>query len=217
MKCIYCKHNKLYTLSTTQVKCAKCKRKFSIKKIIQNQNIIQCFINNLTITQTKDKLNLNYQTIKNVYEKIRVDISIYLEKQYEQSKVLAYEEYVYIEKSKKNKKENIFDAKNFMCFEYNNKIFTLLMPSLSRYKEQFLNDGASDIYYKEFSKFLMFNKISKNKKEQTLIHQFLYYFEQEILKYKGVSDKNFFYYLKEIEFKFNFTKDEQEKILLKML
>jgi len=215
MKCIYCKHNKLYTLSTNQVKCAKCKRKFSIKKIIQNQNIIQCFINNLTITQTKDKLNLNYQTIKNVYEKIRVDISIYLEKQYEQSKVLAYEEYVYIEKSKKNKKENIFDAKNFMCFEYNNKIFTLLMPSLSRYKEQFLNDGASDIYYKEFSKFLMFNKISKNKKEQTLIHQFLYYFEQEILKYKGVSDKNFFYYLKEIEFKFNFTKDEQEKILLK--
>jgi transposase-like protein len=59
----------------------------------------------------------------------------------------------------------------------------------------------------------MFNKISKNKKEQTLIHRFLYYFENEILKYKGVSDENFFYYLKEIEFKFNFTKDEQREIL----
>ena len=214
MKCIYCKHNKLYNITKTQVKCASCKRKFSIKKILQNENIINYFINNLTINQCANKLNLNYITVKNTYEKIRKNISIYLENNYNSSKVNAYEEYVYMPKSSKNKKENIFNAKNFMCFEYENKIFTLLMPSLLRYKEQFLDDGATEIYYKEFSKFLMFNKISKNKKEQTLIHQFLYYFEDEILKYKGISDDKFFYYLKEIEFKFNYSKDEQEKILL---
>jgi len=213
MKCIYCKHNKLYIITSTQVKCANCKRKFSTKKIKQQKDIVECFCNNLTINQASKKLNLHYITIKKQYENIRNNISVYLENIYNNTKVTAYEEYIYIEKSKKHLKQNIFDAKNFICFEYDNKVFNLLMPSLNRYKEQFINDGAEEIYYKEFSKFLMFNKISKNKKEQTLIHRFLYYFENEILKYKGVSDENFFYYLKEIEFKFNFTKDEQKNIL----
>ena len=67
------------------------------------------------------------------------------------------------------------------------------MPSLTRYKEQFINDNAQEAYYKEFSKFLRFNKISKIKKEQTLIHRFWYYFENEILKYKGIKDDNLDY------------------------
>ena len=32
-------------------------------------------------------------------------------------------------------------------------------------------------------------------------------------KYKGVEEDNFYYYLKESEFKFNYTKDEQIEIL----
>jgi transposase-like protein len=214
MKCIYCHHNKLYTLKTKQLKCAKCNKKFSINKIIQKENIINLFIQNLTINQTKNNLKLNYLTVKNQYDIIRKKISLYLENQYKKDMVCAYEEYIYIEKSKKIIKENLFDAISFICFEYDNKIFSLLMPSLYKYKNQFINNGIDDIYFKELSKFLIFNKISKNKKEQTLIHQFLYYFEQEILKYKGVKASNFFYYLKEIEFKFNYSKDKQKKILL---
>jgi transposase-like protein len=213
MKCIYCNYFKLYTISTTQVKCASCKRKFSTKKIFQNKNIINSFIDNTTINQCSKKLKLNYETIKNTYEKIRKNIAIYLEENYNHNNVVAYEEYIYIEKSKKHQKKHIFDAKTFICFEYENKVFCLLMPSLQKYKNQFLSDGADEIYYKELSKFLMFNKISKNKKEQTLIHRFLFYFEEEILKYKGISNKNFFYYLKEIEFKFNYNKNNQEEIL----
>ena len=214
MKCIYCNFDKLYTLKTMQVKCANCKRKFSIKKLNQKNKITKYFIDGHTVNQTKKLLNLNYETVKNQYESIRKDISLFLENNYIQDKVCAYEEYIYIEKSKRNIKENIFDAKSIISFEYDNKVFNLLMPSLSKYKEQFLQDDAQDIYHKEFSKFLRFNKISKIKKEQTLIHQFWYYFEEEILKYKGISDSNFFYYLKEIEFKFNYSKKEQKEILV---
>ena len=213
MKCIHCGHHKLYTISLTQVKCTSCTRKFSIKKILQDKNIIECFIGNITINKCSKILSLNYETVKNTYERIRKTISIHLEENYNQKNVVAYEEYIYIEKSKKNQKIYIFDAKTFICFEYQNKVFCLLMPSLQKYKNQFLSDGADDIYYKKLSRFLMFNKISKNKKEQTLIHRFLYNFEQEILKYKGISNENFFYYLKEIEFKFNYSKNEQEEIL----
>jgi hypothetical protein len=160
---------------------------------------------------------MHYITIQKVYNKIRQNISIYLEKQYDQNKVVAYEEYLYIEKTKLQNKSNIFEAKNFITFEYNSKVFSLLMPSLSRYKEKFLDDDLDEIYYKEFSKFMMFNKISKLKREQTLIHQFWYFFEEKILKYKGIKDENFFYYLKEYEFKFNYTIQDQYKILISIV
>ncbi len=87
------------------------------------------------------------------------------------------------------------------------------MPNLNRYKSQFLDDGAGEAYFKEFSKFMMFNKISKTKKRENLITKFWLFFEESMLKYKGVSDENFFYYLKEIEFKFNYEMNEQREIL----
>ncbi len=213
MNCIFCNNNKLYVLKTNQLKCSKCKKKFSKKKLKQKEQIIDCFCSNITINQSKVKLNLNYLTIKKHYDNFRKNISLYLENLYNQENISAYEEYIYIEKSKKHKEENIFEAKSFICFEYERKVFNLLMPSLSMYKEEYRNKGFSDISYKEFSNFLRFNKLSKKSKNQTLIQRFLYYFEDEILKYKGIREENFFYYLKEIEFKFNFTVEEQKKIL----
>ena len=91
------------------------------------------------------------------------------------------------------------------------------MSNLSRYKNEFLDAGAGDAYFKEFSKFMMLNKISKTQKRENLITKFWNFFELSILKYKGVSDENFFYYLKEIEFKFNYTKEEQLQILKNLL
>ncbi len=217
MNCIYCNHTKLYLLNNSSYKCSKCKKKFSIKKQKQKELIINCFCENLTVNQTKERLQINYITAKKHYDIIRKTISLYLENNYIQEKVTAYEEYVYIEKSKRNIKQNIFDAHNFLTFEYNNKIYNLLMPSLQRYKEQFLNDGLEDVYFKEFSKFIRYNKISKIKQSQTLIQQFWDYFEYEILKYKGINKENFFYYLKEIEFKFNYTNKEQKQILIDII
>jgi len=88
------------------------------------------------------------------------------------------------------------------------------MPNLHRYKNQFLDDGLEDIYFKEFSKFMMFNKIAKTNKRENTITRFWYFFEDWIVKYKGVNSENFFFYLKECEFKFNYPKDEAKEILL---
>ena len=57
------------------------------------------------------------------------------------------------------------------------------------------------------------NKISKLEKKETIIQKFWEFFELSILKYKGVKEENFFYYLKEIEFKFNYKVEEQKEIL----
>ena len=103
-----------------------------------------------------------------------------------------------------------------MTFNYEDKVYNLLMPRLHRYKNQFLDDGIEETYFKEFSRFMMLNKISKIQKKENIIASFWIFFEESIVKYKGINKENFFYYLKEIEFKFNYTKIEQLSILEKI-
>ncbi|WP_455757261.1 transposase [Sulfurimonas sp.] len=217
MKCIYCGNEKLYLLKSAQFKCSKCKKKFSAKKIKTDLELIECFCEDLTANEASKKLSINYVTAKKRYELFRQLIANFLEEEYKNKEVIEYDEYIYLEKSKKKVKENIFDAQNFLTFHYENKIYNLLMPNLNRYKGQFLDDGSDEIYFKEFSKFMMFNKISKTKKRENLITQFWLFFEDAILKYKGISEENFFYYLKEIEFKFNYSKKKQTDILKKLM
>ncbi|WP_294964255.1 transposase [Sulfurimonas sp.] len=190
-----------------------CKKKFSISKIQRDFEIIECFCKNLTGNQTKDKLHINHLTVKVRFEFFRKVIANFLEEKYQGKDVLEYDEYIYLSKSKKKVKKNIFDAKNFLTFNYENKVYNLLMPDLNRYKDEFLDSGAEEAHFKEFSKFMMLNKISKTQKRENIITMFWNFFEDSILKYKGINHENFFYYLKEIEFKFNYTYEEQVHIL----
>lgn len=216
MKCIYCHHPKLYTLKTGQLKCSKCGKKFSPKKLKRDASIIDSFCNNLSAREASIRLSLNYITVKGRYDDFRKLIATFAQNQYLGKEVIEYDEYLYLEKSKKKIEENIFDSQNFLTFHYEDKIFNLPMPDLHKYKNEFLQDGAQKSYFKELSKFMMFNKIAKIQNVDNLITKFWIFFEKSILRYKGIKPENFFYYLKEIEFKFNYTKEEQKEILTKL-
>ncbi len=101
MNCIFCNNKKLYHLKTGQVKCASCKKKFSLKKIEKDLSIINAFCQNKTANQASIDLNINYITVKNRYEILRNEIALYLEEQYQGKNVLQYDEYIYLEQSKK--------------------------------------------------------------------------------------------------------------------
>ncbi len=218
MNCPYCNHTNTYRLNTGQEKCAKCKKKFSPKKIYKNIIFAENFCNNKTAKECSKELGFNYITVKKTYELFRSLISKYQEDEFNRYQSQEYDEYVYLPKSKKKIKENIFDAQNFLTFSYNeDQIYNLLMPNLNKYKSQFLDDGLEDVYFKEFSKFMMFNKIAKTNKKDNSITRFWNYFEDEILKYKGIDNENFFFYLKEFEFKFNHKKSEAKEILLHLI
>ncbi|NOR57642.1 MAG: transposase [Sulfurimonas sp.] len=213
MNCIYCNNKKLYELKSGQLKCSDCKKKFSVRKVQRDFELIECFTQNLTANQTANEFAMNYLTVKTRFELFRGVIANYLEEEYQDKDILEYDEYIYLSKSKKKVKENIFDAQNFLTFHYGDMIYNMLMPNLKRYKNEFLDSGAQEAHFKEFSKFMMLNKISKTQKRENLITKFWIFFEEKILKYKGVRDENFFYYLKEIEFKFNYSQEEQVQIL----
>lgn len=214
MKCPYCNHSVTYKLKTGQEKCSRCARKFSALKILLEKKTINDFCEDKNIYETAKNLDVHYITIQKRFLKYRKYLVSYLEEQYTHYESKEYDEYVYLPKSKKKIKENIFDAQNFLTFCYDEtKVYNLLMPNLNRYKQQFKNDNLAEVYFKEFSSFMMFNKIAKIKKIDNTIVKFWIYFEESILQYKGIDKKNFFYYLKECEFKFNYSKKEQIEIL----
>ena len=87
------------------------------------------------------------------------------------------------------------------------------MPSLQKYKHQFLQDNLENVYANEFSKFKRKSHIIKVSKFQNHIEKFWTFFEKSILHYKGISSEAFPMYLKEIEFKFNHSLEQRQEIL----
>jgi len=208
MRCIYCQA-KTYTLSNGYKKCKVCKRKFSPKKLQRKELIKSCFCKNYTINRCSKATNLNYVTILKEYSNIRQQIAIFMEEKFANKKeIIEYNEYIYLPLTKRDKKESIFDGFNFLTYNFDNKIYNILLPNLSRYKPILLQDRADEVYYKELEKFLYSYHIS-NSKNSNLIKEFWQYFEDFMLKFNGINSDNFFYYLKEAEYKFNYDCQNQ--------
>lgn len=212
--CIYCS-SPLYLLGGGNVKCSVCKKKYSPIRIEKIKTLIQLFCEGENALTASKSLNISYVSVLNYYQKFRHLSVEYCEAHYHLHRTddSQYEEYLYIEKSKRRDKTAIFDAHNFLTFGYGNYVYTLLMPSLGMFKQQFVEDKLEEVYSKEFSKFMRTSKIIKISEHDNAITKFWHYFEQFITSFKGVSNDQFPYYLKEAEFKFNTPPNERSKIL----
>ncbi len=102
-----------------------------------------------------------------------------------------------------------------MTFDYDEGlIYSIALPELSRFKDMLLEDEVDEAYYKEFSRYLKWHKLSKLKTKENNIQRFWSFFEEFVARYKGVEPRYFFLYLKEAEFRYNFSKKSQMQILL---
>lgn len=189
------------------VKCSSCAKKYSPLKLQRDFDVVDAFVDSITARECALKLNLSYQIVFNRYEHIRKLLINHSHDYYEykREKLDEFEEYVYICKSKKKNYTNIIESQNFITFAYENKVYNFLLPSLKRFDSK-----VED----EFKKFMLTSHISKLKTIQNTITKFWKFFEEFITPYKGVKSEYFLSYLKEAEFKFNYTKKEQKEILI---
>ena len=74
-----------------------------------------------------------------------------------------------------------------------------MMPTIDCYNIDTENAQGKKLLLK----YLNFNKVAKLSKAQNTITEFWEYFETFILQYKGVSNEQFIFYLKEAEWRFN--------------
>ena len=189
MNCIYCNYYILYKLNNGYYKCAKCKRKFSPKKIERKAKILKAFLNELTPHQASKKYNISYATIVKEYKLIRKIITQICEEEFlKKEEIKEFEEYLYIPKNK-----SILNAQNFLTIDYGGKVYNIMLSSMKNY---------SLYSEEEIKKFLRQSKIIKLQ-NRLIIYQFWEYFENFIKKFRGVNENNFFLYLKEAEFRFN--------------
>lgn len=207
MICKNCKNNSFYQLQNEYIKCKICAKKYSLKKLKTDENIIIGFWENKTALEVSKELNLNYKTIKSRFDELRYKLSRFLEDEYYAmpKDYSEYEEFYYF--SQKQKLQNIkslYEAINIIGFYSNEKVYTLLMPNLKHRRES-KNAG--------FEEYLNWHKVYSQNSYKTKLYDFWKFLEESLKKYNGVSYESFFYYLKECEFKFNYEKNEQLEIL----
>jgi len=213
--CFYC-NCRLYQLKNGMVKCSSCAKKYSLLKLQRDFDVLDSFIGSATAKTCATKLNLSYQVVFNRYEHIRKLLIRHSHDYYEykREKLDEFEEYMYICKSKKKDYTSIIESQNFVTFAYQEKVYNFLLPSLKRFQTKVDSKSLEISSGNEFKKFMLTNRISKLKTIESTITKFWSFFESFITPYKGVKSEYFLSYLKEAEFKFNYTKKEQKEILL---
>ncbi|MDY0116936.1 MAG: hypothetical protein RBR59_05115 [Sulfurimonadaceae bacterium] len=206
--CIYCYHDKLYTLANGYQKCAKCKRKFSPKKIDLEKQIIEAFCASKSAFAFAKEENRSYEKIYKIYNKLRLKIAQESEHNFlkQMDNVHEYEEYIYMPRYKKNDPNALYESHNIMIFDYKGKIYTTLIRIENRYTPQNIDRIA-------LKKIFTSQKIAKTKSYENKITKFIEFFELEIRRFRGVSKEKFFYYLKECEFLFNYDIKQRREIL----
>ena len=197
MSCVYCGHYILYKLKDGNFKCAKCKRKFSPKKLTRKAQILKGFLDELNPNEISKKYNISYASVVKEIKNIRIIMAKICEDEFlMKNEIKEFEEYIYIPN------KNIKNAQNFLTIDFGGKVYNIMLSSLKNY----------DFNEKEINSMLKQSRIIKIY-EKKLIKEFWEYFENFMKKFKGIKEDNFFYYLKEAEFRFNNYKLELKDLI----
>ena len=202
-RCVHCGGQKLYRLSDGRLKCAACRKKLSPRRLERDQKVLECFCRRKSALECAAELGMGYRSVLDRFMEYRRAMAAHMERDFAAKKrTVAYDEYLYLDPSKRRDKRNIFDAHNLLTFHYDGKIYNLLLPDLSRFKPAMVEDGLEGVYYREFERFMRRSRITSSR--DALIERFWDSLEEFFARYRGVNRQNFIYYLKEAEFLFNF-------------
>ena len=79
--CIYCGKYGLYKLKDKRVKCKNCNKKYSIKKLKRDLEILYYFYLEISARRAANELKLNYKTIQSRFMDFRKSINEYSDKE----------------------------------------------------------------------------------------------------------------------------------------
>jgi len=200
MKCLYCAHPYTYTLGDGQRKCSRCKRKFSPRKVEREAKLWQAFLKGSTVRETAKILKMHHLTVQKYFDRFRKHVAALSDSSYQQHAHLVtdYDEYLYLPKSLKIE-TNLDKLQHFITLSYQQRVYNLMMPTVSHYS----TPDTTAQEQKLILKYLTYNKVAKMSEARSTITRFWDYFEDFICRYKGVTQTQFIYYLKEAEWRFN--------------
>lgn len=222
-KCVWCGKRAVVHTARGYVKCEKCGRSKSLKRLRRELEILLCFVEQKPALQAATELRLSYPTVAKVYREVRE--LIFLQCELEGKKLSGEIEIdeSYFGGKRKGTRGRGAQGKSVVLgiLERNGKVYTRVVYTLSA---EYLMDiiarktRKGSVFFtdtfKSYNSLVHYGKHKTVNHSKTLVGKrnhhhingiegFWSYAKHKLYNYRGVSKANFALYLKEMEFRFN--------------
>jgi len=234
-QCVNCGTRKLYKLKDNRVKCSNCNSRFSLSKLSLDIWSLYYFSIESTAHKTSRELRVNYRTVLTRFNDFRRKIAQHQQENFKvlRGEIECDESYFgghrkYLRGRAKSNKVIVLGL-----LERKGKIHTTVVENVtanSLLEEIKSRSEKGSVFYTD--QFKSYKSLKFYRKHLTVDHRktfgkgknninglegFWSYAKERLLKYHGVSKVNFILYLKEIEFRYNYRKQDIFKLLLEII
>ena len=233
-ECPICGSEKLYLLSDKRHKCGTCGLKYSPGKLKIDMKVLHYFSLEIPANKAAKDLGLSYKNVRTKYMGYRNEINLYLVNQFVFNTHISRSDYSHfggtVIQGKTASEKNL--NKVLALCEKSGIIFTAVADNIDADEliEEIKKIGdkgylLSADKFKSFKSLKCFSnhlgdchKVKGGNRRHNASHLegFWSFAKERLLKYHGISRDNFFLYMKEMEFRFNYRKENLYHKLIKI-
>lgn len=150
-KCIFCGKYGLYRLNDKRVKSPNCQRKYSLRKLKNDLEVLKYFTLEISASKVAKILNLSYNTVSQRYRKFREKIVEFLDQEFKKLKGEIEIDEAYFGGQRKGNRGRGAAGKVIVLgiLERNNRIFTTIVPNVK--PENYLEKSKKKLRKEVFS------------------------------------------------------------------
>mgnify|MGYP001611475925 FL=1 len=220
--CIFCNQYGLYKLADKRVKCKRCSKYYSLRKLKRDTLVLYYFYLEISAKKTAKELCLDYETIQSRFMQFRKLIAVYCNNEARKlNGEIEIDESYFGGKRKGNRGRGANNkAIVFGILERKGKVYTKIVENVSKetlMKEIENKTLKGSVFYtdgwKSYNSLEQYgkhniikhdeNKFADNHNHINGIEGFWSYAKERFHKYHGINKTNYPLYLKEMEFRFN--------------
>lgn len=240
--CKECGSTALYKYKDQRVKCKHCEERYFLKTVFLDLWTLYYFSIESTANKTSNELKLNYRTVLTRFNNYRRKILQYQENNFrllsgeiecDESYFGGHRKYL---RGRSKVNLPVRQAGKIIVLgllERKGKIYTTIVENVkasSLLDEIKMKSDKSSVFFTD--KFKSYKSLQFFRKHIQIDHQekfvdgrnhingiegFWSYAKERLLKYHGVSKHNFILYLKELEFRFNYRKQNIFNVLIDLI
>ena len=234
-RCIFCDNTSLYRLDNRYVKCKDCRRKYSLKKLEKDLDVLYHFFLEISARKTSIALGMSYRTVSRRFMEYRYKMADYVREQFKElgGEVEIDESYFGGKRKGKRGRGAYNKAIIFGILERRGKVYTAVVPNvkaktLMKHIREKTKKGS--VYYtdtfRSYNSLIIYGKHERIDHSKTLVEYnkhingiegFWSFAKERFMKYHGINRNNYYWYLKEMEFRFNYRYEELFKLLVQVM
>jgi len=234
-RCIFCDGTGLYMLGKRHVKCKQCGHKYSLKKLNKDLNVLYHFYLEISARKTSIALGMSYRTVSRRFMEYRYKMAGYLREQFrELSGDIEIDESYFGGKRKGKRGRGAYNkAIVFGILERRGRIYTAVVPNVkAKTLMKHIRDKTKkgSVYYtdtfRSYNSLIIYGKHERIDHSKTLVEYnkhingiegFWSFAKERFMKYHGINRDNYYWYLKEMEFRFNYRYDDLFRLLVQLM